>query len=293
MKRRDALVGLGTLALGCSRSRPESTGASLARATTGTSGKRMPVVFMAHGAPPLFDDAGWLGELGRWGASMPRPDAILVLSAHWDATPAAIGATEARPLVYDFYGFPERYYRFAYPSPGAPVLAARVRELLDARGLKHVDRPDRGLDHGVYCPLAGMVPDASIPVLQVSLPGLEPRALVGFGRALAPLADEGVLVAGSGFLTHNLRTIGQPVATWAREFDAWAAEALAKRDLDALADFSSRAPAAAIAHPTHEHYAPVLVAAGAAAEAGRSDVTFPIEGFWNGMSFTKRSVAFG
>lgn len=254
-----------------------------------TATKRMPFLFLAHGAPPLFDDTEWLGELRRWADAMPRPKSILVLSAHWETRPAAIGATEPRPLVYDFYGFPERYYQFQYPSPGAPELAARVRGLLDARGIAHVDRADRGLDHGVYCPLAGMYPKADVPVLQVSLPGLDPRTVADFGRALAPLADEGVLVIGSGFLTHNLRALGQPVTTWAKEFDAWAEEALAKRDLDALVDFRARAPAASIAHPTHEHYAPVLATVGAAVEAGRADVTFPITGFWFGP-FTKRSV---
>lgn len=254
--------------------------------------RRMPLVFLAHGAPPLFDDEAWLGELGAWAKRMPRPESVLVLSAHWDASPAAIGATEKVPLVYDFYGFPERYYRFRYPSPGAPALAARVRDLLRAKGIAYVDRPDRGLDHGVYCPLAGMFPEADVPVLQVSLPGLDPRTLAVFGRALAPLAEEGVLVIGSGFLTHNMRSIGQPVASWAKEFDRWAEETIARKDLDALVDFRTRAPAASLAHPTHEHYAPVLVAAGAALEAGRGDVTFPITGFWNGMSFTKRSVQF-
>ncbi len=272
-------------AVACSRAKPEASPAPSEK-------KRMPLVFLAHGAPPLLDDRAWLAELGTWAAEMPRPASILVLSAHWDERPAAIGAVEALPLVYDFSGFPERFYRFAYPSPGAPALAARVRALLDARRIAHVDRPDRGLDHGTYCPLAGMYPKADVPVLQVSLPGLDPKALVAFGRALAPLADEGVLVIGSGFLTHNMRSLGQPVASWAREFDGWAEQALAKNDVDALVDFRVRAPAASIAHPTHEHYAPVLVAAGAAAEAGRTQVTFPITGFWNETSFTRRSVQF-
>ena len=287
MTRRDALAGLGAVALAlaaCSRSNRNTP------MPTTSPNQRMPLVFLAHGAPPLFDDAVWLAELGKWGASVPRPEAILVVSAHWDASPAAIGATDKTPLVYDVYGFPERYYAFEYPSPGAPALAARVRSLLAARGIAHVDRPDRGLDHGVYCPLAGMYPAADVPVLQVSLPGLDPTTLVSVGRALAPLADEGVLVVGSGFLTHNMRSLGQPLASWAKEFDAWCEETLLERDIDALVDFRARAPGAALAHPTHEHYAPVLVTAGAAVEAGRGDVTFPITGFWNGMSFTKRSV---
>ena len=286
MNRRDALLGLGGAALlACSRAQSTPPPEKEKRGT-----QRMPVVFLAHGAPPLFDDREWLSQLAEWSTALPRPRSILVLSAHWDASPAAIGAVEQKPLVYDFYGFPERYYRFQYPAPGAPELAARVREVLSARSIAYVDQPDRGLDHGVYCPLAGMYPKADVPVLQVSLPGLDPKTLVAFGRALAPLADEGVLVMGSGFLTHNLRRMGEGIEPWAKEFDHWSEETLAKRDVDALADFRARAPGAAIAHPTHEHFAPVLVTAGAAVELGRSNVTFPITGFWNNRSFTKRSV---
>ena len=135
---------------------------------------RMPVVFIAHGAPPLLDDEPWKAELSSWAASMPRPKSILSISAHWEAKPLAIGATTAIPLVYDFYGFPERYYKLQYPSPGAPELAARVRDLLRAADAKYVDDPQRGLDHGTYVPLMSMYPEADIPVLQVSLPGLEP-----------------------------------------------------------------------------------------------------------------------
>jgi 4,5-DOPA dioxygenase extradiol len=285
MNRRDALLGLGGAALlACSRAQSTPPPADK------RSSQRMPVVFLAHGAPPLFDDQEWLFQLGAWSNALPRPRSILVLSAHWEAKPAAIGAVRQKGLVYDFSGFPERYYRFQYPAPGAPDLAARVREVLSAKSIAHVDEPERGLDHGVYCPLSGMYPSADVPVLQLSLPALDPRTLLAFGRALAPLADEGVLVIGSGFLTHNLRMMGQGVATWAKEFDHWAEETLVKRDVDALADFRTRAPGAAIAHPTHEHFAPVLVTAGAAAELGRSEVTFPITGFWNGMPFTKRSV---
>jgi 4,5-DOPA dioxygenase extradiol len=197
------------------------------------------------------------------------------------------------PLVYDLSGFPERYYRTKYPAPGAPALAARVRELLGERGIPFHDEPERGLDHGAYVPLVAMYSDARVPVLQLSLPGLEPRALSELGRALAPLRDEGVLIFGSGFLTHNMRFAFQPgIPQWAREFDAWAAEALARHDLDALEDFQRRAPAARTALPTWEHYAPVLVAAGAVADE-RPPVSFPITGFWMDGAFTKRSVQFG
>jgi 4,5-DOPA dioxygenase extradiol len=253
----------------------------------------MPVVFLAHGAPPLLDDASWMSELATWARRMPRPEAVLMISAHWDARPVKLGATETVPLVYDFYGFPTRYYQVRYPSPGAPALATRVKSLLTAGSIAHVDDPARGLDHGAFVPLLAMYPEASVPVLQVSLPGLEPKALAAFGRTLAPLVDEGVLVVGSGFLTHNMRSLGEKTPSWAVEFDAWTAETFARHDVDALVDFRSRAPAARLAHPTHEHFAPAIVAAAAAETRGRCDVTFPITGFWNDGSFTRRSIQFG
>src|SRR5512140_3483867 len=119
---------------------------------------RMPVIFAAHGAPVLLDDAMWMGELAGWAASIPRPQSILMVSAHWEERPVALGATRTVPLVYDFYGFPERYYRTQYPAPGAPALAARVRELLRGRGIASTEEPERGLDHGAYVPLVAMYP---------------------------------------------------------------------------------------------------------------------------------------
>lgn len=250
----------------------------------------MPAVFIAHGAPMLLDDAAWVSQLAAWGRALPRPKAVLMVSAHWEARPTAIGATTVVPLVYDFYGFPEKYYQLSYPSPGAPELATRVRSLLDAAGTPFVDAPTRGLDHGAYIPLMCMYPEADVPVLQMSMPSLEPKVLFALGRALAPLRDEGVLIAGSGFLTHNLRTFGNPeLPAWAREFDAWVADVLAHGDIDKLLDYRTQAPNVAMAHPTHEHFVPVIFAAGAA--EGAASVTFPIDGFWFG-SFTKRSVRF-
>jgi len=175
-----------------------------------------PVLFLAHGAPPLLDDNGWIGELAAWAKALPRPRAILVISAHWEERPLAIGATRPVPLIYDFYGFPERFYRLQYPSPGAPELAARVRGLLDGAGIRWIDEPERGLDHGTYVPLLCMYPTADIPVLQISLPSMDPKELHAVGRAIAPLRDEGVLIIGSGFLTHNLRALSL------RETPAWA-----------------------------------------------------------------------
>jgi 4,5-DOPA dioxygenase extradiol len=253
---------------------------------------RMPVIFAAHGAPILLDDEGWMGELAAWAKAMPKPSSVLMISAHWEERPTTLGATETVGLVYDFWGFPEKYYRTRYPAPGAPQLARRVRELLRGKGIPVADDPARGLDHGAYVPLVAMYPEADVPVLQVSMPGLDPKELFELGRALAPLREEGVLIFGSGFLTHNMRYVferGVPTPAWAREFDEWVKGALERFDVDALLDFRARAPAAGMALPTWEHYAPVLVAAGAVADE-RPNVSFPITGFWMDGAFTRRSV---
>ncbi|OLF19586.1 dioxygenase family protein [Actinophytocola xanthii] len=251
----------------------------------------MPVLYLSHGAPPLADDPVWTGQLASWSADIPRPTAILIVSAHWENAPLTIGATTTVPLVYDFWGFPQRYYSVTYPAPGAPELAAKVRGLL---GPSVHEDPGRGLDHGAYVPLVEMYPDASVPVLQVSMPSLDPVELFSVGRRLAPLREEGVLIIGSGFFTHNLSAVrmDDPAAaapSWSAEFDDWGARALAERDFDALLDFAHKAPASRLAHPRTEHFAPLFVAAGASLatdEPARS----VIDGYWYGLS--KRSVQF-
>ena len=254
----------------------------------------MPSIFLAHGSPFLLDDAAWVGDLRRWAESMPRPRAVLMVSAHWEERPLTIGATTPVPLVYDFYGFPEKYYQVRYDAPGAPELAGRVRELLSGRQ-DVADDPLRGLDHGAYVPMKAMYPEADVPVLQVSLPTLDAPTLFEVGRALAPLREEGVLMIGSGFLTHNLRAADfRPEAqtpSWAAEFDAWSEDVLARQDVDALVDYRAKAPAVRYALPTHEHFVPVVVAMGVAAESPGA-VQFPVTGFLAG-SITKRSVQFG
>ena len=253
---------------------------------------RMPTLFLAHGAPMLLDDKAWVGQLADWARALPRPKAILMVSAHWEERPLTIGAITKVPLVYDFFGFPDRFYKLQYASPGAPELAARVRALLGAAKIPVADEPARGLDHGAYIPLMCMYPAADIPVLQISMPSLEPKALFAIGAAFEALRDEGVLIVGSGFLTHNMRSFGLPTPSWASEFDSWTREVLARGDVDSLLDYRKKGPAVQMALPTHEHFVPVVLAAGAAG----SDVakpSFPIEGFWDGSSFTKRSVQYG
>ncbi len=262
-------------------------------ANTTTSDIRMPAIFLSHGAPILADDEVWTSELAAWSADLPRPESILVVSAHWEAAPLTVGATTTVPLYYDFYGFPEKYYKVAYPAPGAPQLADSVAKLLAAPGQTVHQDPDRGLDHRAYVPLVEMYPQADIPVLQVSMPTLDPAELFLLGQKLAPLRDEGVMIIGSGFSTHNLREINaaDPHASappaWSSEFDDWLHRSLSAGDLDALIDFENKAPAAAIAHPRTEHFAPLFVALGAAAD-GPTSATTAIDGFWYGMS--KRSV---
>lgn len=256
---------------------------------------RMPVAFLSHGAPPLADDPVWTRELAAWSASMPRPRAILMVSAHWENDPLTVSATRTVPLYYDFWGFPERYYRVEYPAPGAPELAASVERLLGDAGHDVQRDEGRGLDHGAYVPLVEMYPEADVPVLQISMPTLDPVDLFAIGRRLAPLRDEGVLIVGSGFSTHNLREMdwhGGPTGhppSWSVEFDDWLDQQLGARNLDALIDFEHTAPAAHVAHPRTEHFAPLFVSLGAAAD-GDLGSTAPVTGFWFGLS--KRSVQF-
>lgn len=258
------------------------------------SADRMPALYLSHGAPPLADDILWPGQLAAWSAGLPRPKAVLMVSAHWEEAPLALGAVEPTPLVYDFWGFPDRYYQVRYEAPGAPALADSVRRLLRAPGTPVQDIPDRGLDHGAYVPLVEMYPDGDIPVLQVSMPTLDPRKLLEIGRKLAPLRDEGVLIVGSGFFTHNLAALRHPdgVPGWSVEFDDWGHRALESGDVDALLDFTVKSPAGALAHPRTEHFAPLFVAMGAADAAGDlATQRSVIDGFWMGLA--KRSVQFG
>lgn len=251
----------------------------------------LPVAFIGHGAPTLALDRDKGAELTALASSFARPAGVLAISAHWETRALTIGTVGPRPLLYDFSGFPEALYKVEYPSPGAVDLGRRVENLLRpwnvARAL------ERSLDHGVWVPLVHLYPQADIPVLQVSLPGRWPaEALLQIGIALAPLRSEGVFFFASGTLTHNLRRASfedpSPPPVWAVEFDAWCAETLERWDIDALLDYRRRAPALHIAHPTEEHFLPLLVAAGAASVVP-PQVSFPITGFEH-RSMSRRSV---
>jgi 4,5-DOPA dioxygenase extradiol len=261
------------------------------RARKASASGRMPTLYIGHGAPPLVDDPLWVAQLAAWAAALPRPSAVLIVSAHWENAPLTIGATRTgTPLIYDFGGFPERYYRAQYRSPGAPELAADIRRLLSDQPV--AEEPDHGLDHGAYVPLTVMYPDADVPVLQVSMPSLDPEQLFQIGRRLRPLRDQGVVVIGSGFLTHGLPflrdfRLDAPPPAWSTEFDAWAHEALEHGDVDELADFAHRAPAVRYAHPRTEHLAPLFVTLGAGDSNGEPLPSI-IDGYWMGLS--KRSI---
>src|SRR3954468_11833290 len=271
------------------------TAAPIGRAAAGRAGHKpngpMPAIYLGHGAPPLLEDPVWMAELGGWAAGLPKPTAILIVSAHWQTAPMAISATQPVPLVYDFFGFPEHYYRLRYDAPGAPELAAKVRALMPPSE-PVLERPNRGLDHGAWVPLTAMYPDADIPVLQLSMPDLDPERLFEIGRRLAPLRDEGVLIVGSGFLTHGLPFVheyflGKPGAPqWSIDFDQWAMEALNQGNVDELFAFREKAPGMPFAHPTVEHFAPLFVTLGAVARPDDSP-DYAIEGFAYGLS--KRS----
>lgn len=256
-----------------------------------------PVIYLSHGAPPLADDERWTGELAAWSTDLPRPTSILVVSAHWEQAPISVSSTVANtPLLYDFWGFPQKYYDVTYAAPPAPALAQSVAGLLgDTGGGLHHD-PSRGLDHGAYVPLVEMFPEADIPVIQLSMPTLDPQELFTIGTRLAPLRDEGTLIIGSGFTTHNLGWFNPhagadsaPPAP-SSEFDHWAAEAVDAGDVDAILDFMVKAPAAREAHPRTEHWAPLFVSLGAAHASGGIDGQSIIDGFWFGLS--KRSWQF-
>ena len=226
----------------------------------------LPALYLGHGAPPLIDDPLWSAQLLDWSLSLPKPKAILIVSAHWEDAPLSISATGAHtPLVYDFWGFPQRYYQVAYPTPDASELARSIVASMPD-GLHLHQHPARGLDHGAYVPLQVMYPLADIPVIQMSMPTQDPAQLFAIGARLRALRAEGVLVIGSGFLTHHgSMSVGQAdLMPYNVDFDAWAADALDRGAIDELFAWTDRAPAARLAHPTPDHFIPLFVTLGAA-----------------------------
>ncbi len=249
----------------------------------------LPTMFLSHGAPPLLDDTGWMTDLFGWAHTLPQPRAILIVSAHWEDAPLSLSDTAAGVTpVYDFGGFASRYYALRYDTPDASELAAQVRAVLPRRQELHEHR-SRGLDHGAWVPLKVMYPNARVPVLQMSLPSSDPHQLLALGSRLRPLREQGVLVVGSGFMTHGRQYLtpqnrsGETVADWSSEFDAWARGALARGAVEELAGYRASAPGMPYAHPTVEHFTPLFVTLGAASDP-ESVVTPTISGYWFGLS---------
>lgn len=257
--------------------------------------KRAPLLFIGHGSPMnAVADNGYTRALEALGKRLERPRALLCVSAHWTAPGLRLGAAASPRLVYDFYGFPEELYRLSWPAPGDPESARRAAGLL-ADFQPGLDG-SRGLDHGVWSPLRRVFPGAEVPVFQLSLDPERPAAEhLAIAAALAPLRDEGILVAGSGNVVHNLGEVSwggeAPPPDWALSFDEAMAAALAGRDLGAIAEAVEASRAGGLrAHPTVEHLLPLLYSAALAAEGEEPDIVH--EGFQNG-SISMRTVGWG
>ncbi len=230
---------------------------------------RLPTLFVSHGAPTFALDPGRLGpQLTALGQALPRPAAVLVVSPHWITSQVRVGTSAAPETIHDFGGFPRPLYEIQYPAPGAPAMAERAAQLLQDAGWATQGEPQRGLDHGAWVPLRFVYPQADVPMFQVSMPSrLDERSAYALGQALAPLRDEGVLVVGSGSLTHNLyefRGAHGADAPYARAFSDWVRDTLQRQDHTSLLQTMALAPHAERAHPTPDHLLPLMVAAGAA-----------------------------
>ena len=237
----------------------------------------LPTLFLSHGAPTLpLEDIPVSRFLKGLGAELPRPRAILMVSAHWETPTPTLGGDENPKTIHDFYGFPDALYQLHYAAPGDPALAARAAELLDTAGFETRIHPRRGLDHGAWNPLILVYPQADIPVVQLSIQTARgPAHHLALGRALAPLRDEGVLIIGSGNTTHNL---GDPRRAMAhveppddvRAFDDWLIEAVEDGRVEDLLNYRAITPTAAHQHPTEDHLLPLYVAMGAASNGSNA-----------------------
>ena len=249
-----------------------------------------PALFVSHGAPTFALEPGTTGPaLGRWAQALPeRPRAVVVMSPHWMARGPVVmtGATPA--TWHDFGGFPEPLYRLNYPAPGVPDLAGQVLALLAAAGLGGQGDARRPFDHGAWVPLMHLFPEADVPVVQVALPvGWGAREVFALGQALAPLRRDGVLVLGTGSMTHNLGEFfgGAPeAAPYVVEFSRWVEDAVVRNNREALLDWPRRAPHAHRAHPTDDHFLPLFFTLGAAGWGGD---TVP------GVDWISREVMYG
>jgi 4,5-DOPA dioxygenase extradiol len=240
----------------------------------------LPTIFVSHGSPMLaLQDSPARRFLQGLGNSLPRPSAIVVVSAHWETQGGPAVSLAARPAtIHDFGGFPQALFEIQYRAAGTPEVAERAASLFEAAGIPVGRSAQRGLDHGAWVPLSLMYPDADVPVMQISLVrGAGPAAHERLGGALAQLRHEGVLVIGSGSLTHNLyefrgQAVDAPAPQWVKEFESWMRERLEVNDRAALLDYRSRAPSAEKNHPSEEHLLPLFVAMGAAGAGAKAQL---------------------
>ncbi|HRP34808.1 MAG TPA: class III extradiol ring-cleavage dioxygenase [Gammaproteobacteria bacterium] len=263
----------------------------------------LPSLFVPHGAPTFALRPGAAGAaLARQAAALPRPRAVVAVSAHWETARPTVGTAPRLDTVHDFRGFPEALYRIRYPATGCPEAARAVGRAIEAAGLPVDFDAERGLDHGAWVPLRMMFPAADVPIVPLSLqPDAGPAHALRVGRALAPLRREGLMVIASGNLTHNLRDYfeagpdrAEPPA-YVRLFADWMHQRLVAGDTAALLDYRRQAPDARRAHPSEEHLLPLFVALGAAGEpfetlrfhAGIDDAVLAMDAF----AFTARHDA--
>jgi len=236
----------------------------------------LPSLFVSHGPPNMvLDDIPLRGVLAELGRMLPRPTAILCVSAHWVSEKPTASLAVRPATIHDFFGFDAALYEIVYPAPGAPEVARRAVELLSSAGIEAGLDPERGLDHGAWEPLMLIYPDADLPVAQLSLPPVSAAKQIRIGRALAPLRDEGVLILASGTAVHNLqqwRVDPRGTPDWAQEFEDWLVATVGAGDIEAIGDYRRRAPAARLAHPTEEHFLPLPLALGAGGSRARGRV---------------------
>jgi 4,5-DOPA dioxygenase extradiol len=224
---------------------------------------RYPALFISHGAPDfILTEQAAVTALRQLGERYPQPRAIVVVSAHWIRRPVGVTAGEAHGTIHDFSGFPEALYQLTYPAKGDPGLAANIADRLSAHGIESELIPDRGLDHGAWIPLLLSHPQARVPVIQVSLPSTDLPECTRLGEALGPLRDEEILIIGSGGSVHNLRAMNREerTDTWASGFEQWLRETVEGNRFEELLSAEQSSPLFSAAHPTSEHFAPLLTA---------------------------------
>jgi 4,5-DOPA dioxygenase extradiol len=242
-----------------------------------TSTTKAPVLFVSHGAPTFAVEPGLLGpRLRTLGTQLPGLKAVLVLSPHWQTKDLMVMTTALPETVHDFGGFPPSLYALQYQAAGQPELAKEAARLLNAAGFTADCDDRRGLDHGAWVPLMHLLPEAKVSVFQVSIPfNLTTQQALKLGQALAPLRGQGVLIVASGSMTHNLydyRQSGAQPASYAQEFTSWVQTAVLARGVNQLVGYRAEAPHAERAHPSEEHFLPLLIAMGATTAADQVGV---------------------